>query len=94
MDRIPNILEEEVPIGAGEQDNRVILLWGEEKIASVKNKLHHVEIATKLGGIDLAQTVKMSGSRFVSFIGVLAELKRVLINFMIDVHTTEFGIDF
>jgi seryl-tRNA synthetase len=91
MDRIPNFLEEEVPFGTSEQNNRVISRWGEEKIASVKHEMHHIEIATKLGGVELVQTVKMSGSRFVTFIGVLAELKRALVNFMIDVHTKEFG---
>jgi seryl-tRNA synthetase len=91
MDRIPNFLEEDVPFGTSEQDNKIISRWGEERIQSVTNKIHHLQIATDLGGVELNQTVKMSGSRFVSFIGALAELKRALINFMIDVHTKDFG---
>ncbi len=91
MDRIPNFLEEDVPFGTSEQDNKIVSRWGEEKIKSITNKAHHLQIATELGGIEVNQTVKMSGSRFVSFIGALAELKRALINFMIDVHTKDFG---
>lgn len=91
MDRIPNFLEADVPFGTSEQNNKVISRWGEEKIKSVNHKVHHLQIATDIGGIELTQTVKMSGSRFVSFIGVLSELKRALINFMIDVHTKDFG---
>jgi seryl-tRNA synthetase len=91
MDRIPNLLEEEVPFGTSEQENKIISRWGEERIDSIPNSIHHSEIATKLGAMDSLQTVKMSGSRFITFTRALAELKRALINFMLDIHVKEFG---
>ena len=40
---------------------------------------------------DLAS--KTSGARFVFLKGKLAELERAISNFMLDVHTKEFGYD-
>ena len=41
--------------------------------------------------MDFAAAAKLSGSRFVVLKGALARLERALAQFMLDLHTTEFG---
>ena len=41
--------------------------------------------------MDFDIATKTSGSRFVYLKGKLAELERALSNFMLDIHTREFG---
>ena len=41
--------------------------------------------------MDFKQAAKLSGSRFVILKNQLAQLDRALANFMLDVHTQEFG---
>ena len=53
--------------------------------------LQHFEIGEKLKEMDFAAATSMSGSRFVLLYGMLARLERALANFMLDIHTKEFG---
>ena len=53
--------------------------------------LPHEAIGEKLGLMDFAAAAKLSGSRFVVLKGALARLERALAQFMLDLHTTEFG---
>jgi seryl-tRNA synthetase len=48
-------------------------------------------IGDKLGMMDFARTAKLSGSRFVVLKSGLARLERALAQFMLDLHTREFG---
>ena len=41
--------------------------------------------------MDFETAAKLSGSRFVVLKGQLARLERALAQFMLDLHTTEFG---
>jgi seryl-tRNA synthetase len=87
---IPNILDEGVPFGKDENDNKVLRKWSEPKKFDFTPK-EHDELGINLGMMDFEQTAKISGSRFVTLNGVLARLERALKNFMLDVHTTNFG---
>ncbi len=87
---LPNILSDEVPEGNSEIDNKEIRKWGEPAKFDFKPK-EHFELGEKLGLMDFEQTAKISGSRFVTLKGKLAKLERVLANFMLDIHTKEFG---
>ncbi len=89
LSTLPNIPAEDVPIGADETANEQIRTWGERK--EIQNSLEHFEIGEKLGLMDFEQAGKISGSRFVILKGLLARLERELANFMLDVHTREFG---
>lgn len=89
MDSIPNLPSFDVPQGESDLDNKVLSHWGDIEVKP--SSLHHLEILEYLGLIELAQTVKMSGSRFVTFRRDLARLQRALINFMVDFHIERFG---
>lgn len=85
---LPNIPHESVPIGASEEENVVIRTWGEVPQTQAKP---HWEIAEELDILDFERGAKVAGSRFVFYKGWGARLERALINFMLDLHTTEHG---
>lgn len=87
---LPNILSNEVPDGNSENGNKEIRKWGEPAKFDFKPQ-EHFELGEKLKLMDFEQTAKISGSRFVTLKGKLAKLERVLANFMLDIHTKEFG---
>ena len=86
---IPNIPDENIPVGKDETENLFIKDYG--KIISKKYIKPHDEIAENLNIIDFETAVKISGSRFVILKDSLAKLERALISFMLDVHTQENG---
>ncbi|MEM4405258.1 MAG: serine--tRNA ligase, partial [Nitrososphaerota archaeon] len=51
----------------------------------------HVDIGERLGIVDFERATKITGARFAVLRGVGARLERALINFMLDIHTTENG---
>ena len=86
---IPNLLAEDVPEGADEDDNIEVRTWGTPtEIAAPKD---HVELGETLGMMDFETAAKISGSRFVILKGDLAKLERAIAQFMLDLHTGEFG---
>ena len=86
----PNIALEDVPIGKDETANKEIKKIG--KIPDFKFKpLSHYEIGTNLKLMDFDVASKTSGSRFVFLKDKLALLERAISNFMLDIHTNEFG---
>jgi len=89
---IPNILSEEVPEGAGENDNTVQLTWGEPPTFSFPVK-DHVEIGEACAGLNLETAAKITGSRFALMRGDIAKLHRALIQFMLDTHCNEHGYE-
>ncbi len=91
IDLIPNLPLEDVPIGSNESMNKLIRNFKEEKY--LLNSKTHEELGKNLGMMDFIQTVKISGSRFVTLKGGLARLERALINFMLDIHTIKFNYE-
>jgi seryl-tRNA synthetase len=87
---IPNIPHISVQPGFDATQNVEVKKWGEPKKFEFKPK-EHVELAENLGIYDGARASKLSGSGFSLFSGAGARLQRALINFMLDVHTTEHG---
>lgn len=85
---IPNILSDDVPYGESESDNQLIKTYGEPKRFAAKQ---HFDLGEDLGMMDFTQTAKLCGSRFVTLKDGLARLERALVNFMLDIHTKEFG---
>ncbi len=90
LSHLPNIPAEDVPIGVDETANEEIRRWGELRDFSFEPK-DHVDLGEALGILDLERATKITGSRFSILKGAGARLERALVNFMLDVHTTEHG---
>ena len=86
----PNTPDAGVPEGNDETGNIEISRWGEPRKFDFEIR-DHVDIGEQLGGIDFESATKITGSRFVVLKGGIARLHRALIQFMLDVHTTEHG---
>ena len=89
LSRLPNIANDEVPIGVDDKSNKLIKKVGNLKKFNFKVK-SHVELGSKNKGIDFETSIKLSGSRFVVLRDKFAMLERALINFMLDIHVNEF----
>ena len=87
---LPNIALEDVPIGKDEKNNKEIKKVGEIKKFDFKT-LSHYEIGKKLNMLDFETSSKTSGSRFVFIKSKLAMLERAISNYMLDLHTKEYG---
>ncbi len=87
---LPNLPAEEVPDGPDETANRILRHHGEPPRFDFA-PLSHETVGERLGMMDFARAGKLSGSRFVVLLGALARLERALGQFMLDLHTTEFG---
>jgi seryl-tRNA synthetase len=87
---IPNLPHESVPVGSRAEDNAVVRTWGEPRQFDFEARPHW-DIGTGLGILDFDRATKISGSRFAVLMGAGAELERALINFMLQLHSTEHG---
>jgi len=89
---IPNIPLDEVPIGDDEEANELHHTHGEPRKLNFEPK-EHFELGEDLGLMDFETAAKLSGARFVVLKGPLARMERALANFMLDIHTSEFGYE-
>lgn len=87
---LPNLPHESVPIGADETANIEVRRVGEPREFDFEPK-DHVDLGETLGILDIERASKIAGARFSILKGAGARLERALINFMLDVHTTEHG---
>jgi len=87
---LPNIPAEDVPVGPDESANKEIRRWGEPREFDFEPK-DHVDLGESLGILDLERATKIAGSRFAILNGAGARLERALVNFMLDIHTSEHG---
>jgi seryl-tRNA synthetase len=87
---LPNLTRDEVPTGVSESDNKTVKTWGEPRKFDFAPKPHW-EIGEALGILDLERAAKLSGARFVVYMGAGARLERALISFMLDLHTSKHG---
>ena len=88
--QVPNMPHPECPVGEDETANPTIREWGKQPEFSFEPK-DHVEIGADLGLFDFELAAKISGSGFVTFTGAGAKLQRALIQFLLNLHTTEHG---
>jgi len=82
---IPNIPDDDVPLGKDEKDNPVIRSVGEKPVSSFPQKPHW-DLGTALGIMNFEQGVKITASRFYVLSGAGARLQRALISWMLDLH--------
>jgi len=87
---LPNLPADDVPDGPDEAANQVLRHHGEPPRFDF-DPLQHEVVGERLGLMDFARAARLSGSRFVVLHGALARLERALGQFMLDLHTTEFG---
>ena len=89
---IPNVPLDEVPAGAGEDDNVEVRRVGSKPEFDFEPR-QHFDIGEALGGMDFETAGKVSGARFVYLTGDIARLERALGQFMLDLQTGENGFD-
>jgi len=85
----PNLVNDSVPDGQNEDDNRLVRSWGEPR-PSVGLSTHQ-DIGERCGILDFEAASRVSGSRFALYRGLGARLERSLWSFMLNLHTEEHG---
>jgi seryl-tRNA synthetase len=90
MKIMPNLPHSSVPLGKTADDNLEARRWGTPREFAFTPKPHW-EIGAELGILDLDRAAKISGARFVVYMGMGAKLERALQNFMLDLHTGKHG---
>jgi len=89
LSSLPNRPAEDVPDGKDEHDNVELRRFSTPRERTVIKE--HFELGEALGEMDFETAVRMSGTRFTILKGHLAQLERAIGNFMLDLHTGEFG---
>jgi seryl-tRNA synthetase len=89
MMSLPNLPQDDVPLGADEHGNVEVRRWGTPGSYDFAVK-DHVDLGAALG-LDFEVGAKLSGSRFAFLKGPVARLHRALAQFMLDVQTEQHG---
>jgi seryl-tRNA synthetase len=87
---LPNILHDSVPDGRDENSNVEVRRWGTPREFDF-TPLDHVAIGEKMTLVDFEAAGRISGARFVVLKGGVARLHRALIQYMLDLHTSQHG---
>ncbi len=87
---IPNLPHASVPRGRDAADNVVVRHWGQPRTFDFTPQ-DHVAIGERLGLFDFDRAARISGAGFPLFTGQGARLERALVQFMLDMHTTQHG---
>ena len=87
---IPNLPHASTPDGKNEDDNVEVRKWGEPRQFDFEVR-DHVDVGEALGQLDFETASKITGSRFAVMSGSIARLHRALIQYMLDLHTSEHG---
>lgn len=88
--RIPNVPHASVPAGQQPEDNLEVRRWGTPPHLAEPIRTHW-DLGEGLGILDFDRAVRMAKARFAVLTGMGARLERALINYMLDVHTTQHG---
>lgn len=87
---IPNLPHDACPVGSSAEENPEVRVWGEKPKFAFPPK-DHVTLGAQHGLFDFEAGAKVTGSAFVVYRGQGAKLERALINFLLDLHTTQHG---
>ena len=88
--RIPNLPHASVPAGKDASSNTETRRWGTPPTLTAPAKSHW-DLGEALGILDFDRAAKIAGARFAVLTGTGARLERALINYMLDLHTTQHG---
>jgi seryl-tRNA synthetase len=88
--RLPNVPHASVPDGRAEDANVEVRRWGTPREFDFEVR-DHADLGALLGGMDFEAGAMLASSRFAVLGGGIARLHRALIQFMLDLHTTEHG---
>mmetsp|Transcript_52440 Transcript_52440/g.67254 ORF Transcript_52440/g.67254 Transcript_52440/m.67254 type:complete len:557 (-) Transcript_52440:33-1703(-) len=88
---LPNLLDDRVPYGKGDDDNVLVYEWGEEYKLIGNDYKWHDELAIGLNGFWSEEASRLSGSRFSVLAGSVAQLERAISMFFLDTHVNEHG---
>lgn len=88
---IPNLPHADCPVGADEDANPEIRVWGEKP--AIAEPLDHVALAEKHGLISFEDGTRVTGSGYVVYRGQGARLERALIQFLLDTQTIDHGYE-
>ena len=83
MMKIPNIIDESVPIGKDSSDNVELEVFGEIKSYNYDIP-YHVDIMESLNGIDLDSARRVSGNGFYYLMGDIARLHSAILSYARD----------
>ena len=85
LSQIPNLVDDSVPEGEGEEQNVVLREVGEPRTFDFEPKPHW-ELGEALGIIEFEAAATMSGSRMYALRGKGAHLQRALIGYFLEAH--------
>lgn len=88
---VPNLPDDSVPAGKGEEDNVEVRRVGDVKELGFEAK-DHIALGETLG-MSFDRASRMSGARFTVLSGQMAKLHRALTQFMLDLHGQEHGYE-
>jgi seryl-tRNA synthetase len=81
--RLPNLLDDSVPLGKDSNDNVQVKTWGTTPLFAFPIK-NHIDLAINLDLVDMERAGKVSGSRFFYLKNEVAMLDMALMSFAID----------
>ncbi|MBR5315647.1 MAG: serine--tRNA ligase, partial [Firmicutes bacterium] len=87
---IPNTPDASVPDGKDDSDNVELRRWGEPTKFDFEPKAHW-DLGKELDILDPERAAKVTGARFHFYKGLGSRLERAVLNFYLDLHTTEHG---
>ncbi|MBR5418675.1 serine--tRNA ligase [Candidatus Saccharibacteria bacterium] len=87
LKQVPNVYEDDVPIGLSEDDNQVAEVCGE--IPEIKDPKNHYEIGQARGWIDKERAAKVAGARFAYIKGDMVKLQMAIVNFVMNSLSNE-----
>ncbi len=88
MAHLPNVPHDGVPVSLTEDGAVELRKVGKVRDFDFEPK-HHWDIGETLGILDFDRAGKVSGARFVYYLGLGAQLERAVYNFMLDEHMKE-----
>ena len=83
LNGVPNILQDDVPIGK-EGEDELVKTWGEELFESRKGAQDHLDFANKKNWVDFERGSKVAGTKFYFLKGDLALLENAIYQFALN----------
>lgn len=84
---LPNLPHPSVPDSFDKHDNVVIRTWGEPP--PIADPRHHLELATRLGILDLERGAKVAGAGWPCYRGLGARLEWALVSYFVERGVTD-----